>query len=462
MKRLVSLVLVLVLAVGLAATIAEGIPEAKSDAFAGKVLRIAGPGGIASAKPDSTVHVDGSYRPGYNELIAAFKENYPGVTVEFTPATWTDWKAFLQTTAAGESADILLHGAMISDICYDLTGYLEKDPWLLDYLASKPEQYRADEENYTTWRPTGVSYTCNPYYALIDLRILDHYGVKAPEANWTWNDLMEIAKATTGTDPVTGKETFGCYPFKHPGEIHKPFSSYLASQGIKNMHYKDYKWDVETSFASDENVAALEFFTELCHLAPKGFVESLGRDKYASAENDIAVLLSENMISDLRRLVKDGITNDFLMLPLPINEKEAEAADSTYSSYCGTASIAIAYNAKEPDLAWEFIKWLITDEHAQQWLIANNNGPVSYYGIDMLTKQYPQYPSFANAFKKVMENFWDNFSIDQFDRVDASMADLAEIFSNYFVELLKGTIDAKTMGASVDADFNETKMMNHK
>ena len=60
------------------------------------MLRIAGPGAMASAKPDSIVNEDGSIKPGYNDLFAAFYEDYPGVTIEFTPATWTDWKAFLQ------------------------------------------------------------------------------------------------------------------------------------------------------------------------------------------------------------------------------------------------------------------------------------------------------------------------------------------------------------------------------
>lgn len=289
MKRLVSVVLVLAL-LFTAVTVYAEEKAAKSEAFAGKTLRIVGPGGISSESADDKLNEDGSLKePGYNKLFAAFLEDYPGVKIEFTPATWTDWTAVLQAAVAGESADVLLHGSMLSDICLDLSKYIEKDPWVLEGLAFQPERYRQDEEKYTDYCVTGFSYTVNPYYALIDLRLLSDWGVEAPDENWTWNDLLKIAQATTGIDPVTGKETYGCYPFKGKDEIRKGYTSYCASQGIENMHYADYIWDVETSFGSAENVAALQYYKDLVACAPASFIEGLGRDKYASAENDLAV-----------------------------------------------------------------------------------------------------------------------------------------------------------------------------
>lgn len=461
MRNIIAILLTLALLLG-AATAFAGENVAASDAYQGVTLRITGPGGISSAKPDEVTNEDGSVTPGYNDLFAAFVEDYPGVTIEFSPATWTDWMAALQTAVAGESADVVLHGSSITDICYDLTGYLEKDAWVYDYLASWPEQFRADEDNYTTWQPTGLSYCVNPYYALVDLRILNNYGVEAPDASWTWDDLLSIAQATTGTDPVTGKATYGCYPFKGLGEISKGYSSYLASQGIVNMHYKDYKWDLETTFGSEENVKALEFYADLVACAPGGFLETLGRDKYASAENDIAILLSENIADDYKKVVADGLTSDFLFLPLPVNQAEKEAADAYSSSYCGTSSIAIARNAKEPDLAWEFIKWLVTDEYAQEWIVKNNRCPASKYGVEYLLENKNQSASFTESYNLIMNNFWDVFIIDQLDRVDTYIADLNSIFSNYMGELIKGNMTAQEAGDAIDMDFEETKMMNHR
>ena len=42
-----------------------------------------------------------------------------------------------------------------------------------------------------------------------DSEIFEHYGVDLPTGDWTFADVLEIAKKLTGTDPVTGQETYG-------------------------------------------------------------------------------------------------------------------------------------------------------------------------------------------------------------------------------------------------------------
>jgi len=461
MKKVVSMLLIATLLLSVSVAFADG-EVAASDAYAGVTLRIAGPGGMASSDAEGATDENGNYVPGYNELIAAFLEDYPGVIVEFSPATWSDWRGFLQTAVVGETVDVILHGAMLTDLCLDLTDYIAQDPWVYDYLASYAEQYRADEEDYTVLVPTGLSYCVNPYYALVDLRILEDYGVEAPAYDWTWDDLLAIAQATTGTDPVTGVETYGCYPFKNTGEIRKWYTSYCASQGIMNMQYADYKWDITTTFGSAENVAGMQYAADLIACAPSGYLEKLGRDKYATEENDLAILLSENMVSDYNKIVAAGLEDYFMFLPLPVNEAEAEAAEAYSCSFCGTASIAIAYNAKEPDLAWEFIKWLVTDEYAQEWLVANGNATASHYGIEVMLENMNQSESFTKSYHLMMDDFWESFASNQLDRVDTNLGDLADIFRNYFEELIKGNVTAQEAGDGIDADFAETVAMNHK
>ena len=458
MKRILALLVALVLVGSASVVFAENV--AKSDAYAGKTLRIVGPGGISSAKPDSVTGDNGTVVPGYNDLFNAFVEDYPGVTIEFTPATWTDWHANLRTAAVGESADILLHGSMLTDICFDLTDYLIRDAWVLDYLSGKPEQYRYDEENYTVYKPTGLSYCLNPYYALIDLRILEHYGVKAPEKGWTWDDLMAIAEACTGTDPVTGVETKGCYMLKT--EINKGMTCYLAAKGLKLQTYHDYKWDMEVHFTDPEIMAAFEFFAKLVNLGGSGYLEKIGRDKYGSAENDIAILVSENMYSDLKMIAAAGLEDSFIFMPLPVNENEPEKSDSNASGYAGSSSIASAYNAKEPDLAWEFIKWLVTDEYAQEWIVANKRCPATYYGVKCLIDSNAQYTSFCEAYNDIMSNFWDNWTIDQFNRIDTGISELGAIVEMYMAEYIRGEVDMQTACESMAADFAEVAQMNHK
>ena len=60
----------------------------------------------------------------------------------------------------------------------------------------------------------GIQYVIEPSIAYLDNEIFEHYGVEIPDASWTWDELIEIARKCTGTDPVTGKQTYGvqlCY-----------------------------------------------------------------------------------------------------------------------------------------------------------------------------------------------------------------------------------------------------------
>lgn len=43
----------------------------------------------------------------------------------------------------------------------------------------------------------------------ISLPVFDNYGIEIPDASWTWNDMLSLAEKLTGTDPVTGKQTYG-------------------------------------------------------------------------------------------------------------------------------------------------------------------------------------------------------------------------------------------------------------
>jgi multiple sugar transport system substrate-binding protein len=454
MKRALAILLAAMMALALCSS---ALAQGNTD-FSG-VLRIIGPGPISSAGEESTTSLEtGIVKPGRNDLFKAFQEDYPNVTIEYTPASWSDWVALEQAAVAGGTADVILHGSMYTDLCYDLSSYLERDKEVLDALASPPEQYRYDESDYTKVKATGVSYCVNPYYALVDLQLLKDWGIEAPADTWTWKDLLKIAQAATGVNPVTGKQNYGCLPFVMATEGWKPFSSYCASQGIVNLHFKGGKYDTTTSFASKECASAFQFFYDLTRCAPTAHLENMGNELICSADNDIVILLSENLSQNYNSVIANGLSDRFLFLPLPVNESPDSEAYS--SSYCGTSSIAIARNAQNPDLAWEFIKWLVTDEYAQQWLVGNQRCPASRLGIKLLLEKNNQNASFATSYNKIMNDFWDSFAVSQFSRIDITFGDMNNIFTNAYLEMIKGNLTPAACGEQIDANIAEDMLTN--
>lgn len=429
MKKLLCIALSLLMALTLTAALAEPNTELSG------TIRIIGPGALnGSGAEGSEDLISGEFKPGYNALFAAFNEDYPNIKVEFTETPWDNWKAVLQTAAAGGTADILLHGSMLTDISMDLTPYLEQDPEIYDYMTTGPEEYR-DPEDYTKTIPTGLSYVVDPYFAVLDKQIFEDYGVELPGMDWTYEDLLDLAAKLTGTDPVTGEQTYGAYNFDlTENNAWKLFSSYCASKGIDNHHFDDSsdKFGATPTFNSEEDVAALSYLNELAKYSPANFVENMGTEDLGRATNNVAIRMTEGMLNFYNTTTYDDVVDRFVYMPLPVNEDQS---DAKYSSFTGTNSIAIAKTAAEPDLAWTFIKWLIMDDAAQQWLVDNKNCPSTFKGVEMLReKGYP----FVDAYEAIMSNFWDVYTIAQTNTVDVAYGNTSAIFFNGVSEMYAG------------------------
>lgn len=179
MVRTLALALVFMMA-----TVAVAFAEPNTELSG--TLRILGPGLFTQMGPDGKVDlVSGQTLPGYNALIEEFNEDYPNVKVEVNAIPWDNWIAVMQTAAAGGTADVLLHGAMLAELSVDLTEYLEKDPEVYEALAIKPELYRPDADNYNVVAPTGLSYKVAPYFVLVDTKLFEDFGVELPTDDWT-------------------------------------------------------------------------------------------------------------------------------------------------------------------------------------------------------------------------------------------------------------------------------------
>ncbi|NLG25388.1 MAG: extracellular solute-binding protein [Clostridiales bacterium] len=455
MKRTLALLLVVLLGLMVAA---PSLSSAEGSADVTGTIRIVGPGALNGPGAEGAEDlITGVFKPGYKALIEEFNKDYPNVTIEFTETPWDNWIAVLQTAAAGGTADILLHGSMLTDISIDLSPYLEQSPEVLEALATGPEYYRYDAEDWTKAAPTGISYVVDPYFALIDKKIFEEWGIELPDKNWTWDDLLKLAQATTGANPVTGEANYGVIPFTMSANNYwKAYSSYCAANGFKNFFFDETpaKFEARHTFTSPENVAALSYFNDLIKCTPPNFLEGLGDEFAGRKGSNIAIVLGEGMLGWYTRGLADDVADQFMFLPLPVNNDQSDAFSS---SFTGTNSIANSKNAADPDLAWTYIKWLITDDDAQQWLVDNLACPSTFRGIEMLReKGY----TFVDSYQAIMADFWDRYSITQTDIFDVAYGNTLTAGFSAFTEMYNGNMTPEECGQAIDDAVEEYQAMN--
>lgn len=341
MKKLLAMFLAGTMVFSVAATTFAAESEVISDETA--TLRMYGPGLFAEVGAEGVVDlISGVERPGYNELVKRWNELYPNVTLEIEAVPWDNWKAAVQTAALSGEYDILIHGNANADFCLDLTEYIEGDEEVKNNVTFYP--FRRNPNNFNEVRAYGVSYCLNPIVCVVDKQIFENYGVELPTADWTYADLAEMAEKLTGTDPVTGEQTYGLSMCK-AGEAYKNYK--VVGLGLNNeiFEFAEKHKDVKVNF---DNPKTVEVFDMIARLG-------------------------------------QTCSPDYL-----------EGQDLTFSW------------TEQKDLAWAFLKFLLTDPVAQQWLVDTNSIPANMQYTTLLYDVMSE--DYVGAIKQIIES--NPFSFD--------------------------------------------------
>ena len=446
MKKWLSLILVGVLALTFT-SVAFAEEEYEG------TLRMMGPGLFADVGEDGVTDlVSGLEKPGYSELIALFNAEYPNVKVEIEAIPWDSWQAKVQAAVAGEQVDLVLHGATTTEVVMDLTEYLAGDPELAAVLTATDPR-RTDESNYDKLAIIGIPYTVGIYYAVLDTKIFEHYGVEVPTAEWTWDDLLAIAQQLTGTDPVTGTQTYGVKPFvSNDSSIWKSYMSYCFAKGIENFTMAPNKFDVTFNFTTEAGISAFQFMKDLIDCTPAGYLEGAGGELFGQEGNDVAICLAEGPEGMYRNLVAYGTADEYVFLPLPVQETGVAAT----SGVPGDNNMAIAVNAARPDLAWLFIRWINTSEEAQDWILRCGVTPCSTIGQAKMDESAP----YREAVLKTMEGYPDNFYYAGGPYWDNSYGNSNSVLCSNLASLFSGSITAEECAQNVQAGLEEWQSLN--
>jgi len=444
MKKLVSLLVAVMLLVSLSAvSLADEVVSEESG-----VLKMYGPGLFASVGEDGVTDViTGTHKPGYSVLVDRWNELYPNVQLVIDAIPWDNWKAAIQTAALSGDYDIIIHGNGNADFCLDMTDILAATPELSENLNFYP--LRRNPENMTELRPYGISYTANPNAAVIDLDILKDYGIETPDKTWTWDDLMQIAATCTGTDPVTGKTTYGL-SMNPASNAQKNYI--ILSRAFDNeiFEFSEKLADCKFNFNTDKTVQVLDYWKALGQYQSPDYAEGLDTVNAYTADNDIAIIWTDDLYSQYKKIVANGCVDRYMFLELP--PVEAGSDIGLTSSNMADLNICIYKYTPQVELATKFLVFLSTDPVAQQWLIDTGSIPnnVKYAStidmpaqyLDAITDIISTSPAgYNSSASKWYDSTW--FGTLQSDVV--SQSDLllkGSITSGEMAEYIQGTVDS--------------------
>ena len=465
MKKLIAMLLALAMVLSLAAcgakeeapaTQAPAAEAPAAEAPAAEApeekvtLRLYGTANFVDVGPDGMIDlVSGVEMPGYNELIAAWNEKYPNVEVIVETCPWDNWIAAITTAVQGGEVDIILHGATLTELCEPLDPYLEKDAEYADMLFATENRRFGD---LSTTMVSGIQYVIEPSIAYIDLEILEHYGVEAPTADWTWEDLIEIAEACTGTDPVTGKQTYGvqlCYTNNQ--NIFQNYYQLAMAYGAQPITYGATAAESTVDFSDPALPKVFADIERLAACCSPNVKEGANVVHDLTAENDTAIRWRTLAYDQYRKIVAAGVEDRFAFIPLPVVEEGAMAGSQ--STYFGSYNMAIANNSSNKDWAWEFIKWMTTDPVAVEWTMATGGIPNCEYGMELLEEKMGDKAAGPMGVLNTMPEGFCNTTNEWYDNVN--FGTLSTSLVTVLKDLVYGTTNAEQALAAWEAATNE-------
>ncbi len=431
----------------------EAAPAESADAEEVTTLKLYGPGLFTDVGPDGTTDiVTGISKPGYSVVVDRWNELHPNVKLDIETIPWDNWKAALQTAALSGEVDILIHGASIVPICEPLNEYLERDPEIKDAVGMMAMRKNSDIAPLSEYVPYGLTITVNPVMLVVDKEILSHYGVDVPDFNtWTLDDMLSIAQTCTGTDPVTGNQTYGM----HMIEAASTNKNYIwGSRAFNNVIYDwgDTLGTTKVNFVNDTTRDVLNYLTELEKCSSPDYIEGLDMADAYTENNYNAMMIVEGIYNSYNTIKTAGLEDKYMFTALP--KIQGGEFDGITSSHMGDWNMAIANTSTQKDLAWEFLKFMVTDEVVQQWLLDTYSIPANKEASAKLSNYMPA--DYSDAISYVVSTSPLQFSASANNCYDSSnFGTFSNDLTTVLNEMFQGNMDADEAMAYVQKNLDD-------
>lgn len=285
--------------------------------------------------------------PMFRSWIESFKEDHPNVSVEWLDKTGADWATFYQAQlAAGTPPDIInVQGTLwaeyaANDYVIDLTPFLEKEPEVRDRFSKQILDYwTLDGHVY------GLPYYVNKSLLYYNKLLFEQAGIDGPPQ--TVDELLEQAEEIA----ALSEETTGFVTLNFDW-LYWPL---FASQGVE-------MFSEDMSGAAFNTPEAVEVLTRLAEATESGAINSIswtGRWREpngAFASGNVGMYQAHGGAYYNFRSMGDWIDDE------TVGATEFPGGIGVFNSH----GFAISKATDHPELAWEFVKHITSEEWAME------------------------------------------------------------------------------------------------
>ncbi len=282
----------------------------------------------------------------WEQLAKMFHAQNPNITVKVVPVPATAWSEYFQKVltmiAGGNSPDICriaTEGAKLfaaKDLALPLDDFIKRDAKVMDDYLSDVSPKLTETFKYNG-KTLALPFEWNDWLITYNTKVFRQAGVAAPKANWTSDDFLAAAKK------ITKGSVYGCNLWQAPGTFY--ISGWLTAAGGGLLN-KDW---TKSNATNPVNIKAMQFVQDL-----------VWKNKVAPRPGSPDFPLLEagrvGMITAGRWAVNTFILakwNDYNVQLAPIL---GPGRKTTF----GVGAHPILKNAKYPEEAWTFLKYLST------------------------------------------------------------------------------------------------------
>lgn len=340
------------------------------------VLDVVGPAIFENGETETIDLVSGITKPGYEKIVERWNELYPNVTLNINVCPWDSWRNYLTTTCLEGNADVLLHGGLMSDLALDLTSYVEAEPEYREQIFTTVTL--RDTDDLTKAKVSGISVAVNPVVVWVDTEKFENFGVELPADDWTIADMLECAQKLTGTDPVTGEESYGIQiPWSEGANVLNSHWMISEIYGAEIFQYESALKDCTVNYTCEESIKAFEMIAELAKCEAPATKEA-ATVPVLDGTNNWAITATSQPFTGYYEMANAGLEGRYKAYNYPVVEVGEYAGMTAPAFFDG--NMAIYKDSDSKEWAWEFIKFMTTDEVAVQWIIDTLRHPNNLEG----------------------------------------------------------------------------------
>ncbi len=381
--------------------------------------------------------------------VEEFMKLYPNIKVEGSTAPDNTDNEMLLAYIKTQNHSSIQQSVNIEDLWYvdhDLLFPLNQFPDFEEvYARFDPDlNYTAADGNVYS-----ISWYCGPYVMYYNKAYLDEIGWDVNDLPETYSEYYEFAKAVTNAE----KNRYAISPWVYEEWwrwefVHQPL--YIAAQGNSDMFSEDGQ---TVSFNNEAMLQSLTFFKTLFD---NGWAlgDTSDIDPFVSG---VAASTINN--PELTTIIKANAADDFeyVIGPMPIPDGNERGEFSTFAFVRNFALIEELY-AKDEDeyqrkmrAAWEFMKFLLSDEQCAADFEAAGNFPCV---VDLDTN--PAYTEAIEAFGDKFDDFYAYMDEAVIGDTGNSMAcEVMDTLQKAYLQVVLNGVDPAEALAQAEQEANQ-------